>query len=102
MLPQPQQLEISNYLARSEHYAEAMRAYEGFLAAYPAAPDAPQIRLYAGLICSRYLRDPQRALLHLRAAVEGLTLQSQRELARHEIEAAQADISGRPPTPPAP
>ncbi|MFQ5807897.1 MAG: hypothetical protein ACE5I3_15740, partial [Phycisphaerae bacterium] len=97
VLPRSQQLEIGNHLAQSQRYEAAVRAYEGFLAAYPTAADGAQVRLYAGLICQRYLGDPRRAAAHLRAALAGLTLESQRQLARREIEAAEADISGPPP-----
>jgi outer membrane protein assembly factor BamD (BamD/ComL family) len=100
VLPRSQQLEIGNHLAQSQRHEAAVRAYEGFLGAYPAAGDAAQVRLYAGLICRRYLHDSRRALTYLRAALDGLTLESQRELASREIEAAQADISGPSNDPP--
>lgn len=95
VLPRSQQLEVANHLARAEEHEAAIRAYEGFLEAYPSAVDTPQVRLYAGLICRRYLRDAERAAAHLRAALAGLTVESQRWLAMQELKAAQADISGR-------
>lgn len=101
VLPRASQLEIANHLAHSRQYDAAVRAYDGFLGAYPAASDAAQVRLYAGLICRRYLHDSPRAVGHLRAALAGLTLESQRELASREIAAAQADISGPAPERPA-
>jgi hypothetical protein len=55
------------------------------------------VRLYAGLICRRYLHDSPRAAAYLRAALEGLTLESQRQLALSELQAAEADISGPGP-----
>ncbi len=97
VLPRSQQLEIGNYLAQSQQYEAALRAYEGFLGAYPTAGDTAQVRLYAGLICRRYLHDSRRAAAYLRAALEGLTLESQRQLALGEMRAAEADISGPPP-----
>ena len=97
VLPRPAQLDLGNYLAQSQRYEAAVKAYQGFLEAYPTASDAAQVRLYAGLICRRYLRDSARALGYLRAAREGLSLESQRHLAAQEIAAAEADISGPAP-----
>jgi membrane associated rhomboid family serine protease len=99
VLPRSAQLEIGNHLAQSERYEAAVKAYEGFLEAYPTAGDAAQVRLYAGLICRRYLRDSHRAVDYLRAALDGLSLESQRHLAAQEIAAAEADISGPDPSP---
>jgi tetratricopeptide (TPR) repeat protein len=97
VLPRTQQLEIGNRLAQLQRYDAALRAYDGFLGAYPTARDAAQVRLYAGLICRRYLHDSRRAIAYLRAALEGLTLESQRQLAAREMQAAEADISGPSP-----
>jgi membrane associated rhomboid family serine protease len=99
VLPRSAQLELGNHLAQSQHYQLAVQAYDGFLEAYPTASDAAQVRLYAGLICRRYLRDPRRAIDYLRAALAGLSLESQRHLAAQEIAAAEADISGPDPDP---
>jgi len=100
VLPRSAQLEIGNYLARVERYQEAVRVYAGFLHVYPAAGDAAQVRLYAGLICRRYLKDPHRAVEYLTAALDSLTLESQRGLAEDELAAANADILGPDPAPP--
>jgi tetratricopeptide (TPR) repeat protein len=97
VLPRAAQLEIGNHLAQLQRYQAAIHAYERFLQAYPTARDAAQVRLYAGLICRRYLRDPRRAADYLRAALADLTLESQRQLASREMQAAEAEISG--PTP---
>lgn len=97
VLPRTQQLELGNYLAQSRRHEAAARVYEDFLSAYPAASDAAQVRLYVGLICRRYIRDAVRAEAHLRAALAGLSLESQRQLAQQELDAARADISGPKP-----
>lgn len=97
VLPRSAQLELGNHLAQSQMYEAAVRAYEGFLEAYPTAGDVAHVRLYTGLICRRYLHDPRRASGYLRAALEGLTLESQRQLAQQELAAAEADISGPAP-----
>jgi membrane associated rhomboid family serine protease len=94
VLPRPQQLEIANHLAQLRQYDAAVQAYAAYLEAYPTAADVAQVRLYAGLIYRRYLGDARRAAGHLRAALEGLALESQREFALRELQAAEADISG--------
>ncbi len=94
VLPRAAQLELGNHLAQSQRHEAAVRAYDGFLEAYPTAGDAAQVRLYAGLICQRYLHDSRRAIDYLRAALAGLSLESQRELAARELAAAEADVSG--------
>jgi tetratricopeptide (TPR) repeat protein len=100
VLPRAPQLEIGNHLSQLQQYEAAVRAYEGFLGAYPGAGDAAQVRLYAGLICRRYLNDPQRAAAFLRAALENLTLASQRQLAQSELQALDGDLSGPDSEPP--
>lgn len=97
VLPRAQQLELGNYLAQCRRHGLATRVYEDFLEAFPTASDTAQVRLYVGLICRRYLHDPVRAETHLRAALAGLSLESQRRLAQRELDAVQADISGRDP-----
>lgn len=99
-LPRGAQLELANYQAQMQQYAEAVETYKDFLQAYPNAGDAAQVRLYAGLICRRYLRDPVRAAEFLRGALAGLSLESQRRMAAEELAAAESDISGPPPAPP--
>jgi membrane associated rhomboid family serine protease len=102
VLPRSQQLELGNFLAQSRRHETAARVYEDFLSAYPNASDAAQVRLYVGLICRRYIRDAVRAEAHLRAALAGLSLESQRQMAQQELDAALADISGPKPDPPDP
>jgi membrane associated rhomboid family serine protease len=92
VLPLAHQLEIANHLAQTQRKREAAHAYESFLAAYPTAPDAPQVRLLAGLIYRRYLRDFERAAAHLRAALDALTLEAQRSLALEELRRAESSL----------
>jgi tetratricopeptide (TPR) repeat protein len=88
-LPHRQQLEIANYLSQTQRQAEAADAYEAFLAAYPSAADADQVRLLLGLVCNRHLHDRPRAARHLRAALQGLTNADQRQLALDELARAE-------------
>jgi membrane associated rhomboid family serine protease len=101
VLPRAPQLELANWLAQSGRPAEAARAYELFLGAYPGAPDCPQVHLLLGLIYLRYLAEPLRAASHLRAALESLTLESQRALAESALRDAigQAGQRGLDPAP---
>ncbi len=86
VLPRREQLELANYLAQSEQHELAASTYEAFLSAYGQSADAAQVRLLTGLIYSRYLHRPAPAETHLRAALAGLTLESQRMLAEDELE----------------
>jgi tetratricopeptide (TPR) repeat protein len=95
VLSRPQQLEIANCLAQSRRYEAAAAAYEAFLVAYPGASDAAQVRLFLGLIYSRYLQLYDRAAQQLRQALEGLQLDAQRTLAEEELRQATARLLGR-------
>lgn len=92
VLPRHQQLEVGNHLAQDRRHDEAVLAYEKFLSAYPTAADIYQVRLLAGLICNRYLRQFAKAADHLRAALKGLTLDSQRSLALDELRQAESSL----------
>jgi membrane associated rhomboid family serine protease len=99
VLARPQQLEIANYLAQSQHYPAAARAYEAFLTAYPGAADAGQVLLFLGLIYSRHLADDTRAAAHLRAAQRILHQDAQRNLADDELRTIQARLDAAGQTP---
>jgi len=100
VLPRRQQLELANYLAQRQRQHEAVEAYEAFLRAYPNADDAAQVRLLLGLVCRRYLHDNRRAAVHLREALRGLTIESQRRLASEELRRAEDEIPGPAGEPP--
>ncbi|MFO0838836.1 MAG: rhomboid family intramembrane serine protease [Phycisphaerae bacterium] len=88
VLPRAAQLELANYFAQREQHELAVRMYEAYLAAYPGAADAAQVRLMAGLIWRRYLGDAPRAAAHLREALDGLNSETQRALAMEELRLA--------------
>jgi membrane associated rhomboid family serine protease len=94
VLPRNAQLELANFLAHQQRHDAAAAAYEGFLAAYPAAPDAHQVRLLLGLIYNRYLRAPERAVAHLRGALAGLHGAAQGSLAADELRRAELALAG--------
>jgi membrane associated rhomboid family serine protease len=89
VLARNQQLELANYLAQARRYRETAQAYEAFLAAYPGAPEAPQVRLFVGLIYSRYLEDYEPAIRHLRAALESVQSAPERVIAEEELHQAE-------------
>jgi tetratricopeptide (TPR) repeat protein len=94
VLARPQQLEIANYLAHARRYREAADAYEAFLAAYPGAADAGPVRLFLGLLYSRYLQEHERAIVQLRQALEALPHGAQRTLAEEELRQAETRLLG--------
>jgi membrane associated rhomboid family serine protease len=93
VLSAAQQVEVANHLAQARRYPEAAAAYEAFLGAYPAAGEASEVRLFLGLICSRYLHDDARAARYLREALAGLRQPAQRELAEQELRATEARLN---------
>jgi membrane associated rhomboid family serine protease len=93
VLARSAQLETAKHLARLQRYAEAVHAFETFLAAYPGAPDVYQVRLLLGLIYRRHLREPDRAATQLRAALEGLSSHDQRALALEELHRAETQAT---------
>jgi tetratricopeptide (TPR) repeat protein len=95
VLSSAHQIEVANYLAQGRMHAEAADAYEAFLDAYPGAADAPQVRLFLGLICSRYLGQDERAITHLRAAAEALPPSAQRDLAEEALREAEHRVRER-------
>lgn len=94
VLARPQQLEIANHLAQSRQYREAAAAYEAFIAAYPGSADVSQVRLFLGLIYSRYLQQYDRAVAQLRQVLDSLPPGEQRMLAEEELRQAQARLLG--------
>lgn len=96
VLPRQAQLDVANQLAQMQLHDQAVRAYEGFLQAYPTSKDVDQVRLLLGLICNRYLGLFEKAAAHLRRALDGLTQDSQRALASDELKFAEAQLYGPP------
>jgi hypothetical protein len=94
ILPRRQQLDIANYFKQTGAYAEAVRAYDGFLSAYPTAPEVAQVQLLVGLICHRYVNRPDLAVPYLQRALAGLPTTAQRALAEQELAEAAAKARG--------
>lgn len=93
VLPSKAQLEIANAYATGQRFDRAVEAYEAYLANYPSATDSSRVRLFAGLLYNRYLSQPDRAATHLRRALSGLSIESERAMAQQELAAAENRIN---------
>jgi membrane associated rhomboid family serine protease len=78
-------LDIANQLASDQRAAEAARAYEQFLAHYASYEYAEQVELMLGILYARYLHEPDKAIKHLRNAVDKLTDPGQLKMCREEL-----------------
>ncbi|MFW5682386.1 MAG: rhomboid family intramembrane serine protease, partial [Phycisphaeraceae bacterium] len=56
-----QQLDLANQLMADGRHELAARAYENLLKSYPHYPQRHHVKLVLGLLCARYLDQPQRA-----------------------------------------
>lgn len=61
VMAQQQQLDLANQLMADGRHELAARAYENLLKSYPHYPQRHHVKLVLGLLCARYLDQPQRA-----------------------------------------
>jgi membrane associated rhomboid family serine protease len=86
LLPRQQLLEIANQLVSDHRPVEAARAYEQFLTHYSTSYEyTEQVELMLGILYSRYLHDPPKAVGHLQKACERLTDPGQTRMCREEL-----------------
>jgi membrane associated rhomboid family serine protease len=85
LLPRQYLLDIANQLASDKKTAEAVQAYEQFLAHYSTYEYAEQVELMLGILYSRYLGQSQQAVKHLQAAAEKLTDPGQLKMCKDEL-----------------
>jgi len=86
VLPRQQLLDIANQLTSEHRAAQAVVAYEQFLTHYGSSYDhAEQVELMLGILYSRYLRDPPKAIQHLQKAAEKLVDPGQLQMCRDEL-----------------
>ncbi len=85
LLPRQYLLDIANQLASDKRPAEAAQAYEQFLAHYGSYEYAEQVELMLGILYSRYLGQPQKAVKHLQAAADKLTDTGQLKMCKEEL-----------------
>lgn len=79
------QLDIANQLAEMGRFSDAVQAYDLFLRHYPDSDQHPHIELLAGVIYSRYLNEPGRAMERIQHALPRLSQPRDIELARAEL-----------------
>ncbi|NLF32599.1 MAG: rhomboid family intramembrane serine protease [Planctomycetes bacterium] len=87
VLPQQQQLDVSNQLMADQRYGPAADAYERLLHTYGGYEHAADIRLMLGILYGRYLGQRDRARTNLMAALERLTDAGKKAMARAELRA---------------
>ncbi|MBL8879237.1 MAG: rhomboid family intramembrane serine protease [Phycisphaerales bacterium] len=92
-LPRMRHLDLARYFMEQQRFQEAVATYEAYLAAYPTAADASQVRLLVGLTCNRYLGDYERAARHLRDAIAGLTTPAHQAHAAEELRLAEERLA---------
>ena len=86
VLPRQQLLDMANQLMSDHRAAEAALAYEQFLTHYSTAYEYPeQVELMLGILYSRYLHDPPKAVEHLQKAAQRLTDPGQLQMCRNEL-----------------
>jgi len=84
-LPRQTQLDIANQLMTIGNWHEAAGAYEKFLAHYSGYQHTEQVQLMLGVLYSRYLNQPQKALTNLENAYEKLSDPNQKSMCANEI-----------------
>lgn len=81
------QLDVANDLFAKEQYPSAAAAYEAYLRQYTRSNEAiDQVQLMLGLIYARYVPNRPRAKELLTSAVNSLTGEREREIARMELQ----------------
>jgi len=85
ILPRQHLLDIANQLASDNKAAEAVQAYEQFLARYSNYEYVEQVQLMLGILYSRYLDQSQQAVKHLQAAAKKLTDPGQLKMCQDEL-----------------
>ncbi len=86
LLPRQQLLDIAHQFVSDHRTVEAARAYEQFLAHYSTTYEyTEQVELMLGILYSRYLHEPQKAVQHLQKAAERLTDPGQVQMCREEL-----------------
>ncbi len=85
VLPRQYQLDVGNQLMSMGKWADSARAYEVFLAHYSTYEHVEQVRLMLGILYSRYLNEPEKALELLRSAQEKLTDAGQKKMCADEL-----------------
>ena len=85
VLSRQYQLDIANQLMSTGKWADSARSYELFLTHYSTYEHIEQVRLMLGVLYSRYLNEPEKAVEQLEAAREKLTNAGQKKMCSDEL-----------------
>jgi tetratricopeptide (TPR) repeat protein len=85
VLPERYQLDVANQLMSMGQWAQSAQAYEEFLSHYGSYEYVEQVQLMLGIVCSRYLHSPAKAIGYLKAAREKLTDAGQIKMCEEEL-----------------
>ncbi len=85
VLPRQYQLDVANQLMSMGKWVDSARAYELFLSHYSTYEHIEQVRLMLGVLYSRYLSEPEKAVELLEAAQEKLTDAGQKKMCSDEL-----------------
>ena len=85
VLAQRHQLDVANQLMSMGKWEQSAAAYEKFLSYYKSYEYAEQVQLMLGLLYSRYLDAPAKAVGYLKAAKEKLTDAGQTKMCEDEL-----------------
>ncbi|OHB59908.1 MAG: hypothetical protein A2Y12_19020 [Planctomycetes bacterium GWF2_42_9] len=86
LLPRQAMLDIANQFMSTGDWSSAAKGYEKFLAYYGSYEFTEQVMLMLGVIYSRYLSDPKKALEYLKKAVHRLSDPAQKKMCQEEIQ----------------
>lgn len=85
VLPRQYQLDVANQLMSAGKWVDSARAYELYLSHYSTYEHIEQVRLMLGVLYSRYLSEPEKAVELLQAAQEKLTDAGQKKMCSDEL-----------------
>ncbi|HEG43896.1 MAG TPA: rhomboid family intramembrane serine protease [Phycisphaerales bacterium] len=85
VLPRQNQLDVANQLMSMSKWGESAGAYEKFLRQYKSYEYIEQVELMLGILYSRYLNEPAKAMDALKAARERLSDDKQIKMCDEEL-----------------
>ncbi len=85
VLPRQNQLDVANQLMSMSKWAQSAGAYEKFLRHYKSYEYIEQVELMLGILYSRYLNEPEKAIEALKAAKERLSDKKQVKMCQDEL-----------------
>ena len=85
ILPRQQMLDIANQLMSAGQWVDCAHAYEKFMTHYGNYEYAEQVQLMLGILYSRYLNQPEKAVKYLQSALERLHDPGQLKMCKEEL-----------------